>query len=251
MNRPYKNIDQPVVNLNETDGQHYVPPLSRDEQEINYLQSAAPGTKILAHQSTGLTVTHAVSEHAFSNEADRHFAFNALSKALFNSSWYLFAQGSQDVMRRRLLLPELADDDADWRETSTGLLARTQDSLGYAAELGQELAIAHASERSTHRIRTKLGRQMGNSAILLTSMEMTPTPRGQSAFEISHAQRLRYLDLLRTSRTTSPQHPVFPSIAQIARQRSPLSTEWQDTAPQTNEAYRVLAEAQDTFGLAA
>ncbi|RYX78934.1 hypothetical protein EON76_04465 [bacterium] len=251
MNKPYKNIDHPVVNLNETDGLHYIPPLSRDEEEIDYLHGVAPGTKILAHQGTGLTVAHAVSEHSFSNETDRHFAFSELSKALFNSSWYLFAQGAQDVMRRRLLLPELADDDADWRETSAGLLARTQDSLGYAAELGQELTIAHASERSTDTIRKRLGRQMGNSALLLSSIDMVPAPRGLSAFEISHAQRLRSLDQFRQSRTTSPQNSFFPSIAQIARSRSPLSTEWQERAPHTNEAYRVLAEAQDTFGLAA
>ncbi|OGL21888.1 hypothetical protein A2707_00855 [Candidatus Saccharibacteria bacterium RIFCSPHIGHO2_01_FULL_45_15] len=251
MNKPYKNIDQPVVNLHESDGNHYIPPLSRDPDEITYLQDVPLGTKILAHQSTGLNVSHAVVEHPFQHESDRRFAFNELSKALFNSSWYLFAQGSQDVMRRRLLLPELADDDADWRETPAGLLARAQDSLGYAAELGQELAVAHASERSTGRIRTKLGRQMGNSAILLSSIDFVPAPRGQSAFDISYAQRLRSLDLLRESRTTSQQNTIFPSVAQIARSRSPLSVAWQDRAPQTNEAYRALDEAQDTFGLAA
>lgn len=251
MNRPYKNIDQPVVNLSETDGQHYVPPLSRDPGEISYLQNVAPGTKILSHQSTGLSVAHAVVEHPFGHDNDRRFAFNELSKALFNSSWYLFAQDSQDVMRRRLLLPELADDDADWRETPTGLLARTQDSLGYASELGQELVIAHASERSTDRIRTKLGRQMGNSAILLSSMDIVPAPRGRSAFDISHAQRLRSLDLLRESRATSQQNAIFASVAQVARSRSPLSVAWQESAPQTNEAYRALEQAQGTFGLAA
>lgn len=251
MNKPYKNIDQPVVNLHESDGNHYVPPLSRDPDEIAYLQGVPLGTKILAHQSTGLNVSHAVVEHPFQHESDRRFAFNELSKALFNSSWYLFAQSSQDVMRRRLLLPDLADDDADWRETPAGLLARTQDSVGHAAELGQALTIAYASEYSTDRIRKQLGRQMGNSALLLSSIDIVPAPRGLGAFEISHAQRLRSLDQLRQSRTTSLQNPYFASIAQIARPRSPLSTDWQERAPQTNEAYRVLAEAQDTFGLAA
>jgi hypothetical protein len=151
-------------------------------------------------------------------------------------------------MRRRLKLPELADDEAEWRETRSGLMIKVRNGLNHAASLGHRLAIAHQKEFNTKRIERQLGRQMGTTALAIAALPLGNAPKGMSEIEIQDIVMWTSMDLLESSRFSHEINGVHASIAQLADPQSPLSIAWKHNAPSTNQAHDALIQAQSDFG---
>ena len=240
---PYKNFDLPVINLPEEG--HYIPPLTRDVTEAERRHSLPSGTVLLEQQRDGLRIAQDIISYPFDNPADRDFAYKETAHSLLNSSWYTYARSAPDVMRRRLDLAVLADDDAEWRETKSGLLTKTQSGLVRAVELAEALTNAHSCNRRTDRLSQQLGRQVGNVAINLACLPLADAPRGMSAYDIQYVARLTALDTLEQSR--APRGDTYASTAQLIDPDSPLSTSWRKNAPSTNQADNALVQAQEEY----
>lgn len=228
----------------------YQPDLSRDPIEIARRESNPRGSVILEEQESALEIALRVAQHDFAYQNERDFAYGHIAEELANAAWHLYGK-SDDVQRRRQLLPIHADDSADFRETRPGLTHHIRSGLAYAAEAGHRLVIAHHRGLETTKQRVQLGRGLGNIAIACETLQLTNAPQGMSEFDIQKIVRLYGIDLFQRARTRYHDVGVAPSIAQLSRPTTPVSLEWQRTAPATNESYELLAQAQRDFGLAA
>lgn len=154
-------------------------------------------------------------------------------------------------MRRRLDLPTLADDDADWRETRSGLYALTRASLVRTAELASALELAHKKGMQTKHLAKQFGRQAGSTALKLVSVPLTDAPRGMSAGEIQTVMRYTASDTLEKARQSRDRFGVPASIAQLALVDSPLSSVMRRDAPNSNQAFYALEQVHEEYPVAA
>ncbi len=235
--KPYKDFDLTRVHIVD---KHYVPPKARRPDEIARRHSLPRGTVLLEKQRDGISIASDILQQDY-DRPDEDFIIETLGASALNAGWYTFAQGAP-VMRRRLKLPELADDDADWRETRSGLLVKIREGLVGATHMAESVRISHVNRLETHRQAALLGRQLGNVSLKLTSLPIANAPMGQSAFDIQDAARLRSLDALETARTFADRTlGLHPSIAQLADPDSPLSVYWRRNAP--DGAYNAYEQA--------
>lgn len=242
MKKPYKHFDLPTYHLS---GEHYVPARARHSGEIERRRMQPTGTVLLEQQRGGLAIASDVVNQLEEDE-DLRFAGDMLAAGGLNASWYSFAQGAE-VMRRRLYLPELADDETEWRETREGLLEKVRTNLAQAADLAWVLADAGREGLRTERTKTSLGRTMGSVSLGLASVRLGDAPETVSAFQIQAGVRRVSLDALDRSRTISSEVGMNPSIAQLADPDSPLSVYWRRNAP--NGAHEAFVKAQEEVQL--
>lgn len=244
MKKPYTHFDLPKQHLV---GQHYVPARARQSDEIERRRSLPTGTILLEQQRDGLAIASHLVEHV-EEYPDLKFASDMLAASGINSGWYSYAQQA-DVMRRRLILPELAIDATDWRETRGGLMTKVREGLAHAAELGTAYASAKANHHETKRQATLLGRQMGNVSLQLACVRLGNAPLALQAFEVQSAARDEALATLDLSRSIASEVGVNPSLAQLADADSPLSVYWRRHAP--NGAFDALEQAREEHNYAA
>lgn len=245
---PFKHFDITVTHLPE-DSAHYVPARTRDADEHARRHAMPPHSLILEDQASGLVVGQHTLAHQFANQHDEEFVHRQLVASLVTTGFYSGARGAGDVMRRRWLLPEVASDEGDgWRETKAGLLSKIQDGMSYAVTLAAQLERAHKNGNKTESLRRQLGCQVGSTGIALACYDLGDAPEDMSAYDIQAIIRLRALDTIQQSRQFAPLG-TYGSIAQFARQNAPASINFMRTAPRTDEAASVLAQAQEDFGL--
>ncbi len=238
MKTPYKNFDLPKQHLI---GEHYVPTRARHSDEIERRHTLPRGTIMLEHQRDGL----AIASHVFGaveDEKDLQFVTDTLAASGLNAAWYSSAQHA-DVMRRRLELPDLANDKLDWRETREGLLVKVREGLANAVQLANVLAQATPEHRSFKRYAFNFGRQMGNVSLKLVCVQLGNVSHGMNAFDIQALAREQSLAALDEARTIAGTVGVNPSIAQLADPDSPLAVYWRRKAP--NGAYEAFEQATE------
>ncbi len=248
MKTGYKHLD--LITTHLTQGEPYRPELTRDPAEAARRRSHPDGNVINEEQASGIEVARAVMNYDFSTEQERDFTYGHIAEELMNSAYHLFGE-TEEVQRRRQLLPILAEDSSDFRETRSGILYRVRSGLVRAADHGHMLTLMHQQGHETSKMKTILGRQLGNLAIAIESVQLTSAPQGMSEFDIQKIVRFYGVDLMRRARTRHQEVGVHPSIAQLSRPTTPAAMEWSKQAPATNEAYEALAQAQRDFGLAA
>ena len=238
MKKPYKHFDLPTYHLS---GEHYVPARARHSSEIERRRMQPAGTLLLEQQRDGLAVASAVVNQ-LEEDDDLRFAGDMLAASGLNASWYSFAEGA-DVMRRRLYLPELADDETGWRETREGLLEKVRSNLAHVADVAWVLTDAKREGLRTDRTKTQLGRALGTVSLGLASLHLGDAPETVSAFRIQDSARRASLTALDRSRTVASEIGMNASIAQLADPDSPLSVHWRRNAP--NGAHQAFIKAQE------
>ena len=254
MNKSRRNFDLPAQHINNTDGANYVPPRARDPQEIARRQELPPGSLIREFQASGATVAKAIYDYPVSEPEDIQFIRQRLAVPLLNSAWYAFADSAKTpevFMRRELKLPVIAVDKDDWRASKEFLEARVKEGLARTANLASRVMIHHEQGNETSRIRAEkqLGRSMGNTALTLINLQHANAPLGMNEADIQDVVMLDASTLLADARTSHEPTGYHASIAQFADTNSPLSIDWRQSAPRSNEAYHALVQAQSDFGL--
>jgi hypothetical protein len=244
MKKPFTHFDLPKQHLV---GEHYVPARARRTDEIERRRSLPSGTVLLEQQRDGLAIASHVVEHV-EEDRDIQYISDMLAASALNASWYGFAQHAP-VMRRRLYLPELANDETEWRETRSGLLTKVRRSLAETAELASIVASARASGYETKRRLFELGRQLGNTALGAGCMPIGGATYGLSAYEAQVAARDQSLSIVERSRALTSEVGVNVSIAQLADRDSPLSVYTRRTAP--DGVYMALEQAVEELDYAA
>ncbi len=236
--QPYKDFDLSTEHLN---GRAYIPPFTRNETERQRRHLLPPGTIILEQQRRGLAISVALLER-ITEPQDLQFAARMIAMGAINSSWYLYGEHAP-VMRRRLNLPELASAESDWRQDTQGLLVKTRHDLVSATELAEATVATHINRASTQKIRSQLGRRVGNASLGLASLEVGTTAQSLSAFAVQARARQEGLQLIEDARTLGDRTGTHPSIAQLADPDSDLAVLWRREAP--NEAYTAFEWATE------
>lgn len=240
MNKPYRNFDLPKQHLDE---RHYTPARARSKSEIERRRSLPSGTTLLEHQRDGLAIASQMLEW---NEQPEDVAFtsNVIAMSGLNAGWYSYAADAP-VMRRRLSLPRLADEELGWRETRSGLLTKAQQGLARAVTLAGALAEAAAEGRSLERHKRSLGRQLGNISLNLACLDLGDVAGSYSEFDIQNLAREQSLQTLEDARTFGARIGSHPSIAQLADPNSDLAIYLRRCAPNdTLEAYEESLEVR-------
>lgn len=246
---PFKHFDMTTTHLPE-DGDHYIPAPTRDSTERDRRHAMPHNSLILEDQRSGLTVAKHVIGYDFQNPEEQSFAFNTLVPTLLNTSYYSAARGAGDVMRRRLELPILADDEGEWRETQDGLLHKIREAIGHTVTLAEQIELQHKRGLRAESLRQQLGRHAGSVALALACYDLGEAPYDMSDFDIQSIVRLRALDTIQQSRQFMP-HGTYGSVAQLAHPHSLLSLHYLRHAPHSGEAASIFAGAQEDFGLSA
>lgn len=226
--QPFSNFDLPRQHL--SDQGHYVPPKARDEAEIARRRMLPRGTLVAEQQVRGIEVAHRILETVKVGE-DMAFTTRMLGMAAINSSWYIFGQGAPDVMRRRLMLPKMADDENEWRQTPDELRVQTINGLRESRRQAAAITEATAANRLTARRSRSFGRLLGNVSLHLGVLDDGRTIIGGDAFEVQKHVRDKALDLLEFARQFGQDTQSHPSIAQLANPDSPLGVHWRREAP--------------------
>lgn len=248
-NKPFTHFDMTTTHLADT-VTHYHTPRTHDSTEAERRHDMPGGSLILEDQTSGLIVGAHGLQHEFQNPEDERFFHDQLIASLVNTGHYSGARGASDVMRRRWYLPELASDEGDgWRETREGLMYKVHAEMSHAVTLAQQLELAHKRELKAESLRRQLGRATGSAAIALACYDLGDAPEDMSAYDIQALVRLRALDTIQQSRQFTP-FETYGSIAQFARDDSPVAINFMRTAPRSDEAAAVFAQAQEDFGLA-
>lgn len=238
MKKPYSNFDLPRQHIYSD---HYVPSRARDTEEIARRRALPTGTILAEYQRDGLQMATNILAHVEEPE-DVAFAVDTLAASGLNSAWYSYARHAS-VMRRRLSLPELANDEVGdgWRQTRNGLLTKAQRGLAFTAELAGQLAASRSEGREVDRQSIALGRQLGNVSLELACVRLGNAPESLSAFDVQSLAREQALEALEYSRVVASQTGTHPSLAQLADVDSPLSVYWRREA--TNGAYEAYERA--------
>lgn len=238
MNKPYRNFDLPKQHLDE---RHYMPARARSKSEIERRRSLPSGTTLAEQQRDGLVIASKMLEWVEQPE-DVTFTSNVIAMSGLNAGWYSYAAKSA-VMRRRLSLPRLADEETGWRETHDGLLTKAQQGLAYAASLADLLVGATIEQRATEHYRQQIGRNLGNLSLNLACIELGNVAQSYSEFDIQDLAREHSLQMLDSARTFGDQIGTHPSIAQLADPNSDLAIHIRRHAPNdTLEAYEEALE---------
>ena len=225
---PFSNFDLPRQHLSGEG--HYVPARARDIDEIVRRRSLPAGNVLLTQQRRGLEIAGRILTQVEAEE-DLRFATKILGMAAMNTGWYAFAQNAPDVMRRRLILPKLADHETDWRQTAEGLRVETIKGLAVAEETAAIMAERHANRSRVPVIPAALGRRMGNVSLQLAVIHHGATSVGGNAFEVQKHVRDTSLEILEDAREFGVETGSHPSIAQLADPDSPLAVHWRREAP--------------------
>lgn len=236
--QPYSNFDLPRQHL-DIEG-HYAPPKARDQDEIDRRRQLRPGSLLKEQQVKGIAVARRILERVAVGE-NTSFTTQTLGMAAINTSWYIFGKDAPDVMRRRLILPKIADHETDERITPTALRHATLDGLQHAQYQAFVVADSHKEGLLTSRLSRSFGRHVGNVSLQLALMGDGQHMITGSAFEVQEEARRRALDLLDDSRQFGGRLEAHPSLVQLADPDSPLGVYWRREAP--NGAYEAYEAA--------
>jgi hypothetical protein len=225
----FRDFDLPVSHLLED--RHFIPPKAFDAEEIERRRELTRGTLVLERQLKGLRVAHTILG-ALDDESDLSFATQLLAEAGLNTSWYIYARGESDVMRRRLHLPLMGDGRSlvpDYLlEDACGLIEK-------ATARTEKLAHAHEYRlRSYNEHQRTCGRIIGNGALRLAVYSAVQDGRfGNDDDEVEQQARARR-ECVRVLNNARDSHRIIgahPSIAALSDADSHMAVYLRRHAP--------------------
>ncbi len=216
MKEPFKHVDLSILHLDNSEGLDPIPLKATDPQEAARRRAWPKGTLVLDQQRQGMMIASEIANFPFEDPQAQSFALGKLAIALINTSWYSSGQNAEDVMRRVIDLPELADDVWSWRETRAGMLQKIQENMGSATRLSESLVIRHIKGQSVETLSRRFARKAGSAAVRMACLGLTPAPAGMSAHQAQHSARIIALDLIDQARYAHDSLGTHPSIAQLA-----------------------------------
>lgn len=240
----YKDFDLPTTL--QAKGAEYIPPKARDEAEIDRRKRLPRGTLLAEQQRDGVAITADILE-SLEYPEDLAFASRVLGASALNTSWYLFAKGAP-VMRRRLKLPLLTVPHEDVRPDTLELIQARDTRLAQVrdhANTYSQMVSFSLGELALEDRRTVLGRQLGNTALAIATVDLGDafTFSTVDDFSVQAAVRRRALRTLRDARELGVDIHTVPTLAQLANPDSDLSVFWRRNAP--NGALRAYEEAYE------
>jgi len=244
--RIYKDFDLPTKHLDEAD--HYVPPKARDDSEIDRRRALRQGTLLAEHQQKGLLVASTILNQIEEPE-DIAFSSKILSATGLNTAWYSMARYAP-VMRRRLKLPMLAQENRLFTPTSAELLGDSALGFEAAAFIAGRLVVSNeVNPKRVEARKIHLGRRVGNTSLRLACVglgdQVVANIDEITDFDIQDIVRTRSLHALDTARTIGQDIGVPPSMAQLADQDSDLAVYWRRNSPNgAREAYDFATSTQ-------
>lgn len=252
--QPYSQFNLPShhLPLNGSDAQ---PASARKPAEIYYRRSRRKGSLVLDEQRKGLMIADRMVQAIETGKFDDDdFTARMLAMAGINTSFYTYARDSR-VMDRRLDLPTLASDEGDRLANYTSrseLLNQASGGMDKSLQLGTKLYEAFLIRREGVATSVRLGKSLGNTSLLLASLNLPKKVSGLTVFEAQHTTREHLLDLLEDARTIASK-PVsglkpmgsHPSIMQLADPNSDLSVYWRRNAP--NDAVDLLESSIESI----
>jgi len=221
--KPYIQLDLPKRHLSE--GRQNYKPLP------TYGDKARSGLLVLEQQAKGLSVASLIlTRLEYTPLDDGGFSTRILGLAGLNSSWYMFTRGTQ-VMRRKLNLPKLVDDENEFYETKQGLLKMSKNGLVDATIQAEKFAQSYKQRREGERAREVLGRNLGNTSLSLACLGVVDTTVNMGAFDAQELARETCLEALENAREVAISIGAYPSMAQIGNEQSETMLYWRRRAP--------------------
>lgn len=245
-----KNFDIPIHLLSNQTDADWKPRKAQDPEEIARRKALRPGTLRYQQQAQGVDVSTAIYSFPFTDPESRQFSRDWMAAPLFNAAWYMYANEKTTpdiVMRRTLSLARLATDiGGKKRVTSEEVDQMTHTKLALSSARAHAFAVNyyHGSETIDHH--RKLGRALGDTAMMLTAGHLD-SPEDESAATIQNIVFLEATKLQAAAALSHERIGVHASVAQLSDPLSPLSVAWRRQAPP--EARHALAEAQEVFGI--
>jgi hypothetical protein len=249
--KPYSELNLPSHHL-PPDGNDAQPASARRQDEIDFRRSRRQGALVRDQERKGLVIADRMLPSIARGEIDDGgFVVRMLALAGVNTAFYDFARGAK-VMDRKLELAKLVQDEgADEQPV-------TQQSLLEKAQSGMELSVNHATRlyelyirgREGKRLNVNLGRTLGNTSLVLGSLDLPGRVQDMDAFEAQEVARDHSLLLLEDARTIATKadgnrNPMgsHPSMMQLADPDSDLNVYWRRYG--SNDAVELL-EASTT-----
>jgi hypothetical protein len=246
MKKPFKHFDVPTQHLVGYDA-HFVPPQARSASEIERRRSRPAGALLAEYQLYGIRIAASVLGRV-REQPDIDFATRIIGPAGLNTASYIFPKG--DVMRRRILLPNMIGEDGIEPPTPADHLRAGLLGLREARVAAEGLVFAAGEKlRTTNRQRMELGRDIGEISLGLICADMPEILSMDSEYAIQAMARQRSLQALEIARTMGAEIGTPPSLAQLADPDSNLSVFFRREAP--NGAYQAFEEATALYGIAA
>lgn len=236
--QPYSHFDLPREFLSREG--HYLPPKARDQAEIARRRSLPAGTLVHEQQAKGIEIASKIFASVETGEG-MAFTTRLLGMTAINTSWYIFGQKAPDVMRRRLHLPKMANEETEERLSAAQLRLDTIQDFNVAHDLANGVAKAHLIDKLSVRRANGFGRHLGNLALNLAVLGDGQTTISGNAFEVQEEVRSKGLNLIDGSINFVLDHDSHPSFAQLADYDSPLGVHWRLEAP--NAAFDAYNEA--------
>lgn len=216
----FVQFELPVAHLGEAG--HYVPPMAREADEITRRQLARPGLLIAEQQELGTHIAAAAVDLLPDAEAtDVRFTADILAVSGINTAWHLYAerQGMQ-VMRRNIQLPFMVGPRPDMRPTSADVLRGATVGIHAAAHEAHAVTVAtrYGSPR-VHDFRRRMGRTLGESSLLLATVDLGDKLAGSPRIRDSYVQRIvrargtKTLEAARQKYKEVGSHPTMAGLA--------------------------------------
>ena len=234
----FKEFDLPVKHLQG--GEHYVPPKARDSVEIARRKQYNPGVLLAELQLRGIEIARTILE-LVADQEDTLFTTRTLGAAALNTSWYSYAMGAEDVMRRRLTLPSI--DEFGENITKPAIIGSAIEQIEVAERAAGIMVDEGHEKKPLYAVRKKvIGVNLGNSALTLASVPFVNILNRSNDPEFQQdIARQGALELLEDSRTLYKQVDSNPTLAQLADNDSPLSVYWRRNA--NDVAFEALEQA--------
>ena len=214
--RPPKHFDMPKVHL--SGDEVHVLPKSTDPEEIAW-RTKNPGLDRLRYQHFGLHIATELTRpsQVYEDKNIRTYVNGRVALALFNTSWFAFQEEPEDVMRNRLLLPLLAEEDPSetYYQTEHRLHLKAYEDLSLARVASVAWMNRHTQGKNIVKSAKTFAQSVGNSALKLASLGLTHDNES-TIYDMQVNARLISQQLLDQSREAHRATGVDPSLKQMA-----------------------------------
>ena len=232
-----KILDLPTEHLTGN-GEHYVPPKTRDSTERDRRHELPTGTLLLEKQQAGIGVMMATMQGIETPEG-RTYAIDMFAPSLMNAAWYQYGRNFEG-MRRQVELESMVDDEGNFL-TQEQRIEKLVQRLTALYEIAGRTVKDHTERKIQVTRHRKLGRAMADTATTMVSVGMGDISPAVELASVRLDVRDRSQRAIRLGRTAELTLGAFPSAAQFANPDSDALVAWRRDA--TDDAYRALEAA--------
>lgn len=215
--RPFIDFDIPTKHISQ--GEHWVPPKTRNPNEKDRRRELPKGVLLTEFQEKGIRMA-SLMLGILQDPRDVESANRFLAPAGLNTAWYGF-RGLANVMRSRLKLARLFSEDPEQRPTSYMLHHLATDLFAEANSTAKSLIIAtEHGLQAIEEYKKRTARTVGHASLVLDSVSLGDAiGYGEiqaTDFELQDLSRRRALKTLEQSRILHVQTGEVPSMAALA-----------------------------------